>query len=85
MEPGPLALHELAARARVFGIRGVAMHLLDESTFQVSKRFIKLCVLEWRVFATISVVILKSENSLPWYSVLNLVVFVVLQPLCCQR
>ena len=82
---GPLALQELAARARAFGMGGVAMHLLDESELQVSKRFIKRCVLEWRVFVTINVVMLGSENSLPCCSVLNPVTFVVLRPACCQR
>ena len=82
---GPLALQELAARARAFGMGGVAMHLLDESELQASKRFIKRCVLEWRVFATINVVMLGSEHSLPYCSVLNPVIFVVLQRPCCQR
>ena len=76
---GPLAFQELAARAQAFGIGGVAMHLLDESELQVSKRFIRRCVVEWRVFVTISVVILGSESSLPCRSVLNLVTFVVLR------
>jgi hypothetical protein len=82
---GPLVLQELAARAHAFGLGGVAMHLLDEPKLQVSKRFIRRCVLEWRVFATISVVILGSESSLPYCSVLNLVMFVALRPPCCQR
>lgn len=85
---GPLALRELTARAQAFGIGGVAMqtmHLLDESELRVSKRFIKRCVIEWRVFATINVVILGSDNSLPFCSVLNLVIFVVSRPPSCHR
>ena len=56
-----LALQQLAVRARASGTGGGTIHSFDESKIQVSKRFIKRCVLEWRVFATLNIVILGSE------------------------
>jgi len=62
-----LALQQLEPRARASETGGAAMHVLDESELQLSKRFIKRCVLEWRVFATtMNVVILRLVNSLPY-------------------
>ena len=60
--------------ARTSGTGAPASHLLNEPELHISKMFIKRCVLEWRVFATtLNVVILRSGDSLPYCSVLNLV------------
>jgi hypothetical protein len=79
-----LALQQLAARARAPATGGAAMHPFDDSEIQVSKSFVKWCILEWRVCATLSVVVLGLENSLPCCSVLNLVMLVVLRPPCSR-